>query len=220
MVWACAWLWVSSFSADADGKSAKPSNNNVTVYQVPWRCPAALQIGCGSHAKPILLRLEESPGVSEAWLNRPGTEVAVVWNAGARRKERKHVEQILKEAKGARLSGKTEAAALADFQSRKEWYRGGEVDRLSAEEAGIIATRWVRRLRVKTTLTEEKANDLREALADGLAKCLTGKAEMPDTEEKRMAELRRVAGPFLDEGQIEILAEVAACGMAARPNEE
>ena len=56
----------------------KSSADHVSVYQVPWRCPAALQIGCGSHAKPILLELEKNPGVSEPWLNRQGTEVAVV----------------------------------------------------------------------------------------------------------------------------------------------
>jgi len=32
--------------------------------------------------------------------------------------------------------------------------------------------------------------------------------------------LGRVAGPFLDEKQIEILSEAAGCGMRAMPDEE
>lgn len=216
----CTLLGVLSFADSGDGKSTKGSSGSVTVYQVPWRCPAALQIGCGSHAKPILLRLERSPGVGEAWLNGRGTTVAVIWKVGTKRKELKGAEQILKEAEGTRLRGEEEAKALADFASRKGWYRGPAVDRLSEEEAEIIAARWVRRLRTKTTLTEEKAIGLREALADGLGKCLTGQTEMPVTEEKKLAELRRISGPFLDEEQIKMLAEAAACGMRARPDEE
>src|SRR6266550_2309017 len=36
-------------------------------------------IGCGSASKPILLDLERQAGVLEAWLNRAGTIIAVVW---------------------------------------------------------------------------------------------------------------------------------------------
>lgn len=62
--------------AGADAGGAK---KDVNVYEVPWVCPAAQQIGCGSHSKPVLLELEKNLGVSEAWLNRQGTAVAVVW---------------------------------------------------------------------------------------------------------------------------------------------
>jgi len=91
---------------------------------------------------------------------------------------------------------------------------------LSEEEAGVIATRWVRRVQAKTKLSEEKANGLREALTDGLKKCLTGKAAMPETEHEKALALRRVASPFLDQDQIKILGEAASCGMRAMPGEE
>ena len=58
------------------------------------------------------------------------------------------------------------------------------------------------------------------ALTDGLKKCLTGKMAMPETEEGKALELRRVAGPFLDEKQLEILSEATGSGMRAMPNEE
>jgi hypothetical protein len=167
-----------------------------------------------------LLQLERDPSVREAWLNRQGTMVAVVWNPDAKKKARREVEKTLKEQKAAKVSGGKEAKALAEFNSGKGWYRGAEVDRLSEEEAGVIAARWVRRLQAKTTLAKEKAEGLEDALTDALKKCLTGKMAVPEGAEERGVELRRVAGPFLDEAQLKILGEAAGCGMRAMPNEE
>ena len=222
IVSACLFLWQSGLMAGVDVKASKEgaSKKDVSVYQVPWRCPAALQIGCGSHAKPILLELEQNPGVSEAWLNRQGTAVAVVWKQDAKRKARRNAEKTLKEGKASKLSGEAQAKTLADFESGKGWYRGADVDRLSEEEAGVIAARWVRRVQAKTTLAKQKAESLRGALTEGLKKCLTGKAVMPETQEAKALELRRVAGRFLDEKQLEILSEAAGCGMRAMPDEE
>ncbi len=219
---ACVLFWQCGLMEGTDVKASKEgaSKRDVSIYRVPWRCPAALQIGCGSHAKPILLELEQNPGVSEAWLNRQGTAVAVVWNPDAKRKARRNAEKTLKEGQASKLSGEARTKTLADFESGKGWYRGADVDRLSEEEAGVIAARWVRRVQAKTTLAEEKAEGLRAALTEGLKKCLTGKAAMPETKEAKALELGRVAGPFLDEKQLEILSEAAGCGMRAMPNEE
>src|SRR5207245_1694353 len=106
-------------------------------------------------------------------------------------KSRRSAEKTLKEGKASKLSGDAQAKALADFESGKGWYRGAEVDRLSEEEAGVIAARWVRRVQAKTTLTEEKATGLRGALAERLKKCLAGKASMPETQEAKALELGR-----------------------------
>jgi hypothetical protein len=187
---------------------------------VAWQCPAAPAIGCGSHAKPILLQLEADPSVREAWLNRPGTMVAVVWNPDAKKKARREVEKTLKEQEASKLSGDKEAKALADFDSGKGWYRGADVDRLSEEEASVIAARLVRRVQAKTTLAKEKAEGLEAALTDSIKKVLTGKMTVPEGAEERAVELRRVAGPFLDEEQLKILGEAAQCGMRPMPNEE
>lgn len=206
-------------STDA-GASRDTTKKDVSVYQVPWVCPADCQIGCGSRAKPLLLRLEKNPAVAEAWLNREGTAVALIWKADARRKARSEAEKELKEQEATKLRGKERAKVLADFESGKGWYRGAEVDQLSAEEAGVIAARWVRRLRAKTTLTDEKARGLQNALTDAVTKRLTGKIEMPQSQEDRAVVLRRVASPFLDEKQMELLGEAAGAGMRAKPNEE
>jgi hypothetical protein len=206
--------------AGEDVKVTQKPEKDVSLFGVSWQCPAATAIGCGSHAKPILLQLERDPSVREAWLNRQGTMVAVVWNPDAKKKARREVEKTLKEQQAAKVSGGKEVKALAEFNSGKGWYRGAEVDRLSEEEAGVIAARWVRRLEAKTTLAKQKAEGLEAALTDALKKCLTGKMAVPEGAEERGVELRQGAGPFLDEAQLKILGEAAGCGMRAMPNEE
>ena len=59
--------------------NTKAKNPVITFYKTPLVCNAAPEIGCGSRAKPALLELEKNPAVKEAWLNRPGTVVAIVW---------------------------------------------------------------------------------------------------------------------------------------------
>ncbi len=212
--------WANGSQAGEDVNVTQATGKDVSVFEVPWQCPAAPAIGCGSHAKPILLQLERDPSVREAWLNRQGTMVAVVWNPDAKKKARREVEKTLKEQKASKVSGGKAEKALAGFNSGKGWYRGAEVDRLSEEEAGIIAARWVRRVQAKTTLAKEKAEGLEAALTAELKQCLTGKMAVPEGSEKRGVELSRVAGPFLDETQLKILGEAAGCGMRAMPNEE
>ncbi len=118
------------------------SLDRITFYEVPLVCPAAPEIGCGSRSKPILLQLERERSVAEAWLNRPGTVMAVVWKPETKRKERiATFEAVSKkeELKAQELKGAARKKALKDFLSRQAWHRGSDVDRLSEEEAGIIA---------------------------------------------------------------------------------
>src|SRR5215467_10559444 len=99
-------LWVPVSQADPDDKPTQ--KKDVSVFQVGWQCPAAPAIGCGSHAKPVLLKLQADPSVREAWLNRQGTMVAVVWNPDAKKKARRQVKKTLKEQNAARVSGDKE----------------------------------------------------------------------------------------------------------------
>jgi hypothetical protein len=59
----------------------------ISFYDVPLVCGAAPSIGCGSRAKPLLLDLEQQTSIREAWLNRTGTIVAIVWRGPARMEE-------------------------------------------------------------------------------------------------------------------------------------
>src|SRR6266436_7962088 len=138
ITWACA-----SFANAADA-AAGVTADRISVFKAPLVCPAAPQIGCGTASKPILLDLERQPGVLEAWLNRAGTRVAVVWKPDADAATRQKVVAELKEDHLIELDGTPREETVTDFLAGKQWYHGADVDRLSDEEAGIIAARLVR----------------------------------------------------------------------------
>ena len=136
-----ALLYATLASAVENAAAATP--DRISVFKVPLVCPAAPQIGCGSASKPILLDLERQPGVLEAWLNRAGTIISVVWKPDSDAETRRNVTAELKEDHATELEGKSRDNAVKDFLSGKGWYRGADVDRLSEEEADIIAARLV-----------------------------------------------------------------------------
>src|SRR5258708_6159592 len=109
----------------------------ITFYDVPLVCGAAPAIGCGSRAKPLLMELEQRTAIKEAWLNRAGTIVAIVWSGPARTEEvakpvfERHEIQYRERGDDRKTTG--------SFRSQGTWLRGAEVDRLSLEEAQEIA---------------------------------------------------------------------------------
>jgi copper chaperone CopZ len=153
-----------SAPASSGENVAAVTADRISVFKVPLQCPAAPQIGCGSASKPILLDLEKQPGVLQAWLNRAGTIISVVWKPDSNAENLRNVVADLKEDNAAEVQGTSRDEAVRDFLSGKGWYRGADVDRLSEEEAGIIAARLVRRVEAKTSLAKDKAQELRDAL--------------------------------------------------------
>src|SRR5437660_8975968 len=192
-------LLYAPFAIGAENATAVTADR-VSVFKAPLVCPAARQIGCGSASKPILLDLEEQPGVLEAWLNRAGTRIAVVWKPESDASTRSKVVAELKEDRAIELDGKSRDEAVKDFLSGQGWYRGADVDRLSEEEADIIAARLVRRVQAKTALPKDKAEGLQHAFSDTLRKDLTGKSTGPNR-------LEDVAREYLDQEQIKILKD-------------
>jgi len=186
--------------ASAAEDAAVVTADRVSVFKVPLVCPAAPWIGCGGPSKPILLDLERQLGVLEAWLNRAGTRIAVVWKPESNAETRRNVAAELKEDHAMELDGKSRDEAVKDFLSGKGWYRGAEVDRLSEEEAGVIAARLVRWVQAKTPLAKDKAEGLERTFTDVLRKDLTGKSTGPNR-------LEDVARQYLDHEQIKILKE-------------
>ncbi len=191
-------------SASAGENAAATTADRISLFKVPLQCPAAPWIGCGSASKPILLQLEREPGVLEAWLNRAGTRIAVVWKPESNAETRGNVATELKEDHAMELDGKSCHEALTDFLSGKGWYRGADVDRLSEEEAGIIAARLVRWLQAKSPLAKDKAEALQRALGDTLRKDLTGENARQNQKPVRLED---VAREYLDQEQIKILKE-------------
>lgn len=207
-------------------RSQPAPRDRVAIFQVPLRCPAAPQIGCGSSAKPILLELERAPEVSEAWLNRAGSLIAVVWKSKVKTE---HVLAKLKSQASAaeccangsdvtEVRGAARDAALKEFEAGG-WYRGADVDRLSEEEAAIIAARVVRGVEAKTPLAAEKAKGLRQALSEALRKRLIN-GDGGERGQSYEPEFRRIASEFLDERQTLALKEAIENGLRSSPDEK
>jgi len=205
-------LYAPLGSAAEDGA---PRADRISVFKVPLVCPAARQIGCGSASKPILLDLEQQPGVLEAWLNRAGTRIAVVWKPESDASTRGKIVAELKEDRAIELDGKPRDEAVNDFLSGKGWYRGADVDRLSEEEADVIAARLVRRVQAKTALAKDKAEGLQRALADAYRQRLTNKISR-DQELSRFQDI----GRDLAKDQVSILKEAIESGVLPLPNEQ
>src|SRR6266487_2694586 len=199
-----------------DSKPGLAPPSTASFFKVSLQCLAAPQIGCGSVSKPILLQLTKEQGVLEAWLNRPGTTIAVVWKADADAEMRRSVTAELEEDHATEIQGPSRDEALKDFLSGRGWYRGTDVDRLSEEEAGIIAARLVRRVQAKTELPKDKAEGLQFAMTDALRKKLTGDSCTPN---EKQPSLESVASKYLDQEQTKILREAIEKGVRALPNE-
>lgn len=119
------------------------SNTAVSFYEAPLVCHAAPSIGCGSKAKFMLVDLEKYTNeVEGAWLNKTGTVVAIKWNANTNESKQTEIINAVSTSHNIALNpvASTEANNYAkSFPNSNEWFRGKEVDKLSKEEALIIA---------------------------------------------------------------------------------
>jgi len=153
----------------------------VQFYRVGLGCEAASGIGCGIRAKPILERLEANEAIAAAWLHRSGTVLAICWT-----RESADDEAAIAAEK---VVDSEERRALLETLGRRElWYRGAEVDELSAEEAAVIAARVVGRLRARAELEPDTAAQLTRSIAEACNRVLT--TEAPGTAASREARLR------------------------------
>ncbi|MFA5803046.1 MAG: hypothetical protein WC879_00255 [Melioribacteraceae bacterium] len=207
---------------------------NVTFYKVPLVCGAAPQIGCGGKAKPVLLGLEKKNNVvNEAWLNRAGTVIAIVWKDNVSTElQTATADAIFKENKldVEEVKGKEYKKLLKEFQSGKDWLRGAEVDKLSEEEAGIIAERLVKRINDKAPLTEEKKQNLKKEFADVFKKRFSKNygSEINSDENKAVekfktkaeGELTEVAKKYLNETEMAAFNDAIAQGLRPTENEK
>ena len=213
----CAVGAIGARAEQAAPAAEKIPTERISFYEVPLVCPAAPQIGCGSASKPLLLELEHNPAVAEAWLNRAGTSMAIVWKDLSKAKERARVVNAVMEPRGMtakELVGKGRRRALSDFDSRKNWYRGADVDRLSEEEAGVIANRWIGRFHEKIVMTDEQMKVLQDAFTLEIKRRLTGQI----TREEATGNMVKIAHKYLDEKSVAVLLE--NFGGALHPKEQ
>ncbi len=207
---AALWSQTPSHSADA----AKSSANLVSFYEVPLACPAARGLGCGSAAKPVLQALEKKRSIQEAWLDHPGTTLAIVWRKDAKSDSRAAEIQSVADDRGIALheiTGDQREATLTSFTSRKGWYRGSEVDRLSEEEAGVIVDRLLRRAIVAEPTIGAKANSLKPALLKVIRERLTG-CSSTQCREDCHRKFTEIARQSLNDGEFSALMEAEKQG--------
>ena len=198
--------------------------HHVTFYRVPLVCEAASHLGCGTLAKPVLLAIEGETAVREAWLNRKGTMLAVVWRDPlAHRSGCNRVLGILRQhgLMGSELAESERREALSSFTSGKDWYRPTGLDRLSDEEARVIAVRIVVRLREKMPMTLDQANRLETAIGVACARVLPNASTTSATVRRH-----EIASAILDAGRamlgdldFVIFSEAVALGHVALPDE-
>ena len=217
-------LWTTASFANEGRSRVQPET--ISLFQVPWQCPAAPEIACGGLAKPVLLELEQNTGIAEAWINRAGTVLAVVGSDRNREARTKTVRTLLREIfekdVATELQGEARTTELASFRSDAPWYRGAQVDALSIEEADIIAARLVHRIEAKVALSEDKTRLLTVSFADILKARFIRSSDAPRTgdQKPRDEQLRDIARAQLGTAGVSAFDEALAKGERPAPGEK
>lgn len=204
--------------ASPDGEK---STSDTTFYQVALMCPAAAGLGCGSKAKPILLSLEKMPAVAEAWLDRPGRRLAIVWEQKSAPADRAMaVTDVSKEHEVSlvEIEGTDVAAVAQSFRAGTGWLRGADVDRLSEEEAGVIANRLLARVAKSLPASAARVEAFKPALTDSFRRLLV---ETPGSSRAQWRdELLTTARAHLSEPETAALKDAMALGFRAVGDEQ
>lgn len=148
----------------------KFEDREVSFFNVPLVCNAAPTIGCGSRAKPILTSFENSPNVKEAWLNKAGTTIAIVWNEGLDVVNKKETAStIFSEHKlnATEISTEEYSTTYNSFKTHEGWLKGSDVDKLSKEEASIFAKRITNTIKENTDISVAHLEKIEQKVSDG-----------------------------------------------------
>ena len=158
----------------------------ITFYDVPLVCGAAPAIGCGSRAKPFLMDLEQRTAIKEAWLNRAGIIIAIVWSESARTEE--VAKPVFERHEIPYTERRDDKQTTESFRSDGRWLRGAEVDRLSLEEARVIAETSVSAAARERLVSVEEAtqikSDIEAYFRDELVRLRTKQELLQDTQGK------------------------------------
>lgn len=158
-------------------------DRDVSFFRVPLVCSAAPSIGCGSRSKPVLNSLEESSEVDEAWLNRSGTIIAIVWNEGIDVTAKNEIVNIVfKEHKinVEEIKSKEYIGISESFGKGEDWLKGSSVDDLSKEEASIFANRITKTIKENTDLSEANLNKIEQKIKDDFYSFFLNYSSMDD----------------------------------------
>ncbi len=142
-------------------------DSNISFYNVLLVCNAVTSIGCGSRSKPVLLDLEKQPEISQAWLSRKGTSIAVVWNPDAKSTQRKiAINKVFtaNNINATEASNKKYRTNLNSFNIPNQWLQGNDVNKLSKEEADVIAGQLIEVYKQKSPLNSLQENGIKNTI--------------------------------------------------------
>jgi hypothetical protein len=216
---AVAFGLLSTLSVFAEDSVVETRTDRVRLFEVPFRCEAAPDIGCGSLSKPVLLELERDPTISEAWLDGTGTILAVIGSETASRQSTYQAVQSVLQKNGVtcnELVGDPYAVQLKSFTTEKDWYRGAEVDALSKIEARTIALRIVRRVQASVTLAPHTTAALEADIASAFERRFVGSSKEAGPvcqHEQLVADITAAARANLNEKEAEALKVAFAKGI-------
>lgn len=133
---------VALFSLSSCRNKIDSRKESISFYRVPLVCGAAHEIGCGSRIKPLFIDTEKEKHIRESWTNRQGTVIAIVWaDAADNNDSLKMLALFTKNDIEAEVISDTAdlKQLFASFRDNGKWLKGMDIDKLSIEEAGVIA---------------------------------------------------------------------------------
>lgn len=210
----------SVLHAQRSNASSLDLNTEVSFFEAPLVCNAAPNIGCGSKAKFILNNLMQDEAVNEAWLNRTGTMIAIVWNPAASPNMRRAAVDSVFTRHGlpiVRADKAVHGDLAASFATRTNWYKGSKVDKLSIEEAGVIADKIITPLAKAVAFRSEQDKlSLREDIKNIIQNCflsINSYRELDAQTYQRLENEIRLAGEkYLGKGNMpEVKFATAGC---------
>jgi hypothetical protein len=196
----------------SNSNAASSQKEIVSFYDVPLVCNAAPDIGCGSRSKPALLELEKNPAIKEAWLNRQGTVIAIVW------KDKDQTQTVAKpiftenNIDYKEPNEKNVALYKENFRKENLWYRGADVDMLSREEASTIAASSVKFALENNLITKDEAEkiktDVETYFKEELIKIRTNEQLNDDSQNKFREALYNIAEKYIGKERTEKAMEL------------
>jgi predicted DNA binding protein len=116
------------------------------------------------------------------------------------------------------VSGDERQTTLKAFGVKSKWYSLSEVDRLSVEEADIIAARLVRRVKSRIELSSKKESELKKELAGAFKRVILGAREI--TEQSIEEAVLSAGRAQLSEAGLEALKHALALGIRPAPGDK
>jgi len=214
---------VSNIAASSTENAGSTTNSSdavaarTSVFKVLLQCKAAPELACGGGLKRILLELERTPAIEQAWVNTNGTALLMIGSKNSTSASRAQAVQAVVGRRGRQveeLNGDDRDKVMDGFRSGSGWYRSEGVDELSRQAAKAVAARFLRRTKAKVSLSAAKAADLESALSTLLQTSFVNDPAGDPTED-----VLKIGRTRLDNADFRAFQEAVASGLYPKPNE-